>query len=89
MQTTSLETCSFSDAAAMTQACYIELLRAGFQKEAESLRGVEIFSYNDVQNALAALEKIEPTGSAAVDAPVRYAAAILRSVAQHGAAQAS
>lgn len=79
MRTTIIETQTFSDAAVMVEACHTELVRAGFDKEADTIRGVEIFSTADAMVALATLRGIKLTGNITVDSAVRYAAAAVES----------
>jgi hypothetical protein len=76
MRTTILETPDFSDAAVMVEACYTELLRSGFSREADSIRGLEIFSLDSALTALGTLQQINVCDEGANSA-VRYAVAIL------------
>jgi len=73
MRTQIHEPSTFSDAAVMVESCHTELLRVGCTKEAAALRGIEIFSENDAQCALATLQRISATGNEQADNAVQYA----------------
>ncbi len=55
------ETVSFSDAAAMLDACRAELEKSGFQSQADQLRGVEVFDADAAEVALFILRSLPPT----------------------------
>lgn len=80
MRNTITETQTFSDAAVMVEACHTELARAGFDREADTIRGLEIFSTADAMVALATLRCIKLTGNNTVDSAVRHATAAVESV---------
>lgn len=79
MQTTLVGTPDFGDAAVMVEACYTELLRAGFVKEADSIRGAELYSMSGVRTALETLQRINVSDES-VNSAVRYAVAVLRTL---------
>jgi len=79
MRATIVETPDFGDADVMVEACYTELIRAGFTKEADSIRGLEIFSLSGAYSALAALKQIH-VSDVNVDGAVRYAVAMLEAL---------
>lgn len=80
MRTTIVESRTFGDATVMVEACHSELLRNGFQAEADSIRGIEIFSIGQAQSALATLRCMRATDNEVVDSAVRYAVATLEAV---------
>lgn len=79
MQTTVIGAPDFSDAANMIEACHVELLRAGFVKEADSIRGAEVYSMASARTTLATLKQIK-VDDEDVSSAVRYAVAILETL---------
>lgn len=79
MRATIVETPDFGDADVMVETCYTELIRAGFTKEADSIRGLEIFSLSGACAALATLKQIHVSDEN-VGGAVRYAIAMLEAL---------
>ncbi len=76
---TIFETPNLSNAAAMVEFCATELYRAGFTKEAESIRGMEVFSMLSARNALGELRKLT-VDDEEVNSAIRYTVAMLASL---------
>lgn len=81
MQVEVLETPNFSDATAMVEACFTELLRSGFAREADSIRGLEVYSLTDAQLAIGTLEQIV-VDDEGVNSALKYTKAILGALIQ-------
>jgi hypothetical protein len=85
MQTTVVGTPSFDDASVMIEACSTELLRAGFTREAEAIRGAEVYSVAGAETALFELSNIH-VANEDVNNAVRYTVALLRKLIEQDAA---
>jgi hypothetical protein len=81
MRTILIETPNLSDAAIMVEACHAELMRSGLTKEADMIRGLEVFSLSDASTALGTLQQINVCEEGASNA-IRYAKAVLAALMQ-------
>lgn len=79
MRTTVLGTPNLSDVSVMVAACYTELMRGGFVREAASLRGIELFTLEDALVASATLEQIK-VDDEVVGGAIRHTLAMLRAL---------
>jgi len=65
---------TFSDAAAMLDACRQELEKRSFRSQAKALRGLEVFDAADARVALLALQELSIADNDYADDLKRYAA---------------
>ena len=79
MQTTVVGTPGFEDASVMIESCCSELLRAGFVREAEAIKGAEVYSVDSARAALSSLRDIRVQDES-VNSTVRYAMALLETL---------